>query len=988
MPAKVKAWLVAGLCALLLTLGCAFRAVAQQVGAAPANQAAAAKTAAASPPQARQQITAGTLRGRVTDPSGASIPGITLTLSGTSNVPAFSQTAQTGRDGTYEMKGLPPGAYALKVGAKGFQPFSSGAITISAGQIQTLDLRLTIAADQQKVEVVADAGSQLSVSPENNAGAIILSGKDLEQFSDDPDQLTTDLTALAGPAMGSDGTQMYIDGFTAGQLPPKSSIREVRINQNPFSAEFDRLGYGRIEILTKPGTEQSHGEFLVIGNDSAFNTRSPFLGASEIPGYYTVQFNGDLSGPLSKKASYFLDAQRRTIDDFEVINAELQPGVPFTQAVANPRNRTNVGGRVDYQASTNNTLTVRFQYFRDTATNDGVGPYSLASRGYNLLNTEETFQIGNTHTFGSKVVNETRFQYIHVADNQTPQNGAPAIVVPYEFSSGGNGSGKVLDTQDHYEFQNYTSVAFGNHFLKFGARLRDFSEDNSSTAGYNGTFTFSSLASYYANSPVQFALTTGNPFASSNLFDGGLFVQDDWRWRPNVTISGGLRFETQTDIPDHADFAPRLGLAWGMGQGKAQAPQMVLRAGWGIFYSRFTDDLILQAVRQNGVTQQEYIVTNPTFYPNIPPVSVLQASQSGVPTMYELAPNLRTPYTMQTSVSLERQLSRAIRMTVSYVNARGVHQLLTNNVNAPFPGTYVIGDPLSGVRPNGVLENIYQYQSEGVYKQNRLMASFSVRAGPALSLYGYYSLSYAHADSFGAGSFPTDPYNLAVDYGRASFDVRHRVYVGGNMMMPWGLRLNPLVMANSGYPFNVTTPFDINGDSILNDRPALVSTATCAGLQTVGVNILCTPLGTFNELPAPGQTSIPVDAYEGPAWVVFNLKVSRTFGLGARKEMAGDPATGAAPGSNDGAPSSSPPSARHGRGFFGGGPSAWAAPVDQRYTLTLSVNARNLFNTVNVASPAGNLGSRKFDTSNSLTWGPFGNGEAVRMIQLQAQFSF
>jgi hypothetical protein len=828
----------------------------------------------------------------------------------------------------------------------------------------------------------------LSVSPENNSGAIVLSGKDLDQFSDDPDQLTSDLTALAGPAMGSDGSQMYIDGFTAGQLPPKSSIREVRINQNPFSAEFDRLGYGRIEILTKPGSEQTHGEFLVIGNDSAFNTRSPFLGASEIPGYYTVQFNGDLSGPLSKKASYFLDAQRRTIDDFEVINAELQPGVPFTQAVANPRNRTNVGGRVDYQASTNNTLTVRFQYFRDTATNDGVGPYSLASRGYNLLNTEETFQVGNTHTFGSKVVNETRFQYIHVADNQTPQNGTPAIVVPYEFSSGGNSSGQVVDRQNHYEFQNYTSIAFGNHFLRFGARLRDFSEDNSSTAGYNGTFTFSSLASYYANSPVQFSLTTGNPFAQSNLFDGGLYVQDDWRWRPNLTISAGLRFETQTDIPDYADFAPRIGVSWGIGQGKSQAPKMVLRAGWGIFYSRFTDDLILQAVRQNGVTQQEYIVTNPTFYPNIPPVSVLQASQSGVPTMYELAPNLRTPYTLQTALSVERQLSHAVRMTVGYVNARGVHQLLTNNVNAPLPGTYVIGDPLSGVRPNGILENIYQYQSEGVYKQNRLMASFNVRAGPAVSLYGYYALSYAHADSFGAGSFPTDPYNLAVDYGRASFDVRHRVYVGGNVMMPWGLRLNPFLMANSGYPFNVTTPFDINGDSILNDRPALVSTATCAGVQTVGVNILCTPLGTFNELPAPGQASIPVDAYEAPAWVAFNLKVSRTFGLGARKELAGNPATGAAPGSNGGAPSSNPASGRHGHGFFGGGPSAWAAPVDQRYTLTLSVNARNLFNTVNVASPAGNLGSRKFDTSNSLTWGPFGNGEAVRMIQLQAQFSF
>ena len=436
MPANFKAWIAAGLCVLGLALACASRASAQLPAPAPANQAAAQAPTAitlGSPPQAAQQVVTGALLGRVTDPSGAAIPGITVVLSSASKAPAFRQTTQTGRDGGFEIKGLPPGAYLLKVDAKGFQPFANRSVAIAAGQIQTLDVRLTIAANQQKVEVTADPGSQLSVSPENNGGAIVLSGKDLDQFSDDPDQLTSDLTALAGPAMGSDGSQMYIDGFTAGQLPPKSSIREVRINQNPFSAEFDRLGYGRIEILTKPGSEQTHGEFLVIGNDSAFNTRSPFLGASEIPGYYTVQFNGDLSGPLSKKASYFLDAQRRTIDDFEVINAELQPGVPFTQAVANPRNRTNVGGRVDYQASTNNTLTVRFQYFRDTATNDGVGPYSLASRGYNLLNTEETFQVGNTHTFGSKVVNETRFQYTTWPIIRRRRTGRPQSLFPTNF---------------------------------------------------------------------------------------------------------------------------------------------------------------------------------------------------------------------------------------------------------------------------------------------------------------------------------------------------------------------------------------------------------------------------------------------------------------------------------------------------------------------------------------------------------------------------
>ncbi len=938
----------------------------------------------------RAQSNTATVHGQVTDPSGAAVPDATVQVIS----PNQNATAKTGRDGSYEVKGLAPGKYTVKADAKGFSQYQNAEVPIAAGQNLKLDLPLSIQMEEQKVEVTSDAGQQLSVDPANNAGAIVISGKDLDQLSDDPDQLQSDLQALAGPSVGPNGGQMYIDGFTAGQLPPKSSIREIRINQNPFSAEFDKLGYGRIEIFTKPGTDKLHGQFSVLGNDSAFNTRSPFLGTAPLPNYYTVQFNGNFGGPLSKKASFNLDTQRRNIDDVSVISAELQPGVPFTQAVPNPRNRTTVTPRLDYQVSKNNTLTARYQYYRDTATNNGVGPYSLASRGYNQLNTEHTLQLSDTQVFGSRIVNETRFQYIHVGNNQTVQNSAPAVIVPYEFSGGGSSLGNVLDSQDHYEFQNYTSIALGKHFLKFGARLRDFGEDNSSTANYNGTFTFSSLAAYLANTPIQFTLTTGNSFAHSNLFDGGLYVQDDWRWRPNVTISAGLRFETQTDIPDHADVAPRVGIAWGIGQGKTQAPKTVVRVGWGMFYDRFTDDLILQADRQNGVTQQQYIVTNPTFFPNVPTISVLQSSQSGVPTIYQIAPNLHAPYTMQTAVSVEHQLSRAVSMTVTYINARGVHQLLTNNVNAPLPGTYVIGQPQSGIRPNGILENIYQYESEGVFKQNQFMTNFNVRVGTAVSLFGYYSLSYASADTFGVASFPTNPFNLAADYGRAAFDVRNRAFLGGTVTLPWGFRFNPFMVAASGPPFNVTTPFDVNGDSILNDRPALVSTALCPRVQTVAPNTLCTPLGTFNTLPTVGQSLIPVNNYEAPGQVSFNLRISKTFGLGARKEVAA--ANGAA-GPRPGAPGGfgrgiggGPAAARGGRGGggAGGGPFGGGASSSQRYSLTLSVNARNLFNMVNDAAPAGNLGSRKFDTSNSLAGGAFGNGSAVRLIQLQAQFSF
>ena len=148
---------------------------------------------------------------------------------------------------------------------------------------------------------------------------MVLSGKDLDALSDDPDELADDLQALAGPSAGPNGGQIYIDGFTGGQLPPKSSIREIRINQNPFSAEYDKLGYGRIEIFTKPGTDQYHGQVSVNGNSSYFNSTSPF--ATSNPPYDSTQYTANFGGPMGKKASFFINFERRNIGDNAIVNA-------------------------------------------------------------------------------------------------------------------------------------------------------------------------------------------------------------------------------------------------------------------------------------------------------------------------------------------------------------------------------------------------------------------------------------------------------------------------------------------------------------------------------------------------------------------------------------------------------------------------------------------------------------------------------------------
>src|SRR5271157_603014 len=255
------------------------------------------------------------IRGQVTDPSGSSVAGATVLLT---TPTGGSMDTVTNKDGFYEFKDLAPGNYEIKAVAKGFAQFDESGIALAAGQAVRFNIPLALEVQQEKV-LVNSTTTQVDMNPSNNANTVVLQGKDLDALSDDPDDLQSELQALAGPSAGPNGGQIYIDGFTAGQLPPKASIREIRINQNPFSSEYDRLGYGRVEIFTKPGSSKFHGQVMGDINASPFNTRNPF--AVQEPGYHTDFFNGNVGGPLSKKSSFFFSIFRRDIGDDSVISA-------------------------------------------------------------------------------------------------------------------------------------------------------------------------------------------------------------------------------------------------------------------------------------------------------------------------------------------------------------------------------------------------------------------------------------------------------------------------------------------------------------------------------------------------------------------------------------------------------------------------------------------------------------------------------------------
>jgi Carboxypeptidase regulatory-like domain len=932
-----------------------------------------------------QTGTTGSLHGTVQDPSGGALPNAPVRA--TSAAGQIS-SATTNSTGAYELNNLPAGPYTIEVTVTGFAPFKKESVAVAANRAEQFDITLAIQGQEEQVTVAGEASS-VDTNPSNNASAVVFAGQQLEALPDDPDALKEDLEALAGPSAGPTEAQMYLDGFTAGELPPKSSIREIRINQNPFSAEFDKVGYGRIEIFTKPGTNQWHGQASVNFTDPVFNARNPFITTS-VPYYDSLESNENVGGALGKNGSIFFNADYRNINDQSVVSAEILNSsnavTPFSATIANPRKRLNIGPQVDYQLTKNNTISVRYQYWWNQETGDGVGgtTAALASQAYDVLDRENTLQATDTQILGSKIINQTRFQYLGRSNSLTSQDTLPAVSVPGDFIEGGSNLGTGTNHQNRYELQNHTSIAFEKHFLKFGVRLREETDATTDNGGFNGSFIFACLTptpscsnALSTGSPSQFRLTTGLLAADVSMFDAGVYIQDDWRLRPNITLSYGLRLETQTHISDRADWAPRVGIAWGIGGGRKKAPQTVLRVGWGIFYDRFTTASILEAERFNGVTQQTYTINNPGFFcPDAlsacPSVSTIASLSASVPVIYQVAPNLRAPLLMQTAVSLERQLNRIVNVSVSYLNFSGYRQLLTDNINSPvLPGTLTPASLANGGRyPNGISEAIYQFTSTGIFRQNQLVANTTVRAGAKLLLNGYYTLNYADSDTLGVNTFPSDPYNVLADYGRAAFDVRHRAFFGATITLPWwALRLSPFMVLRSGAPYNITLIQDLIGSTTLNQRPGFVSSSACSTTQITG-SIYCTPFGTFDSHPTAGEALVPINFLTGPSQFSLNVRLAKTFSFGGK---AGEGTPGAQGGHGPGGP------------VGGGGENANTG----RFDFTLSINVRNIFNNVNLATPIGALTSTEFGMSNSLAGGggPGGNA-ANRAVYLQGIFAF
>jgi Carboxypeptidase regulatory-like domain/TonB dependent receptor len=934
----------------------------------------AAQQAGEPAPGARTQA----IVGQVTDEQEAVIVGAKVTIT---DARKSERSSNSDREGKFAFLGLEPGAYTITIRANNFTIYGNPSVKVAPEQKTILNVTLRVAPIKQAIAVLS--GNPLVRGAEFGGSSIVLRGEALDELPDGPGGLEEMLRALALRSAGPFGPQILVNGFEDNPIPSKQSIREIRINDNPFSAEYPQLGLGRIEILTKPGTDKLHGNLYFMFGDANLNSRNPF--APNRAPFQSKLYGGDISGPIvAKRAAFYIDFSQEKDRSNAVISATVLDRAlnisPFREAVVTPERRRFFAPSLDVQLSAKNTLVARYSDNRSEALNAGVGGFSLLSRSQNSTTAVQTAQLTETAVLNANTIAETRFQYVRNRMWQSGNNSTPVISVPGAFTGGGADVGLSYDFQSRVELHHFTSWQVGRHIIKAGVQLKYIRLADGSTQNFGGTYTFNGRLAPELNSlnqvvldgigapallpitgieayrrtmlfqslglptaeirqfgggPSQLSLAAGQIETGVRQYELGTFLQDDWRLNSKLSLNMGLRYEGQNNIRSGSNLAPRFGFAWGLG-GKDQ-PKTVLRGGVGVYYTRIGEGLVLTSRQMNGVNQRQFISTDASvldLFPSVLSPSLL--ADFAVPaSTVRLAPNLRAPYTIHSSLAIERQFGRAISVAATYARIRTVHMLRSRNINAPLPGTYNAQFPGSAVRPLANAGNVFEYEASGIFDQNQLLTNFVYRANKRLTLWSTYTFSNSKSDTDGADTFPANTYDLRTEYGRSSQDFRHSVYWGGWISLKGGIDLVPLVLWRSGMPFNITTGIDNNGDSLFTDRPAFA-------MDLTRPSVIVTRFGAFDIDPLPGQRIIPRNIGQGPDFLIANLRIFKKLRL------------------ND------------------------------RVSMSLSVQGQNILNHTNGGLPIGNLSSPLFGISNASAgdWGLGSNSAGNRRFLLGLFFAF
>ena len=739
--------------------------------------------------------------GTVFDPSNAILYGASVTLTaGKEDVLRTTTDAK----GEFRFDSVAPGRYEVRAEYTGFK---TGRVRMTVRNAAPEPLRLELAiADVQETVKVDSEGSQINTNPSENLDVIRLRPEDLENLPVLDGDVVGALARLLDPAsVGSGGPTVVIDGLPSSEhnLRP-SEIQEVRINNNPYSAEFARPGRGRIEIITKTGSAKYHGEVDFGLRDFRLDARNAF--AVERPQQRRRHLEANLSGPLLKgdKNTFSLTASR-TQDGLEPIVYAFGLGGPIQENTARTQTSTYLSAQFTRRIH-ENALSFRYTDFDWSDKGEGAGGFVLPETATKSGSRYHQLYLSYRAVISPRLLNEF-FVRLKAEDSATTSQlpGISKIVVTDAFTSGGGQVDKG-ETEGRLEFNDTVSWSHSRHLVKAGVNLPAFSRIGSSDrSNFDGTFYFASLDDYARHKPFSFVRQAGDGHLVFWQKQVAGFVQDEVKVGHGLSMAAGVRYEWQNYGSGYHNFAPRLSFAYGLGK----TLKTVLRGGAGFFYDAVPTAEIAATLLLGGSRLHRVQLLNPG-YPDPLPGAISVESLS--PDLARFSPGLRSPYTLQYSLGMDRALRKSLTLTATYTATRGVHLYRSRDVNAPLPPLYVS-------RPDPSIAQLRQFESSGGSRNHALQTALRGNLSRFFSGMVMYELSRAMNDTDGIASFPANNWDLRGEWSRASSDVRHYVYLYGTLSAGRFFKFGMIFSANSGKPYTMTTGLDSYHDGMTNVRP-------------------------------------------------------------------------------------------------------------------------------------------------------------------------
>lgn len=744
------------------------------------------------------------VRGSVLDPSGAGIAGASVRVETAGG--ALVRQAATNGQGDFALVNVPAGSYSLVVPA--VSGFASRTQTLRVNG-NVVGIRLSLRMETLHQEVTVGTNQPLSTDPSANRDTISTSGDQLRKLpvfdQDYVGALSRFLDAASGSSGGItlivDGVEMKSAGVSA------SGIQEVRVNNDPYSAEFSRPGRGRIEIITKPGSPVFHGEANFLSRDAALNAKSYF--APTRPPEVRRVFEGHLTGPVGGRGhtSFISSGSFGQLDTAVVVNAIGLSG-PIVENVLTPTREYQASMRVTHDFSANHRLSLGYNFEGDSSTNSRVGGITLPEAGTNGNSREDDAIFNDRIIISPTLINQLQITLEKDEDVTTSVTNAQSIQVSGAFVGGGAQADEAR-TENTIHVNEVVTWSHGNHYVRAGVQLPQFSrravDDHTNRLG---TFSFSSLASYMQNAPYAFTAQQGVGRGIYWINEFGAFIQDQIKVNPRLQLSLGLRYGWQTFLPDVNNFAPRISVAYAPGKGKT-----IVRAGAGVFYDRTGGDFPATVVLHDGVTLRSVQILNPQF----PLTSGVNVSALP-PDLVRFDAHVRAPYSYQYSFGVERQIHKTVTVTAAYRGQVQAKSFRSRDANAPIlpPNPSLTA---SYARPNPSYGEIQQIESEGRSLLNALDLSFRGDAGRWFSGQAQYTLSRFENNTGGINSFPQDQYSPDDEWGRANQDRLQKFDLLGNINPDHWLSLGVGAALYSGTPYTETTGADSFHTGLDNARP-------------------------------------------------------------------------------------------------------------------------------------------------------------------------